>query len=287
MKLIIITGLSGSGKSTTLHTLEDLGYYCIDNLPVFMLETFGKELAQSNDQTFPYHLTAVGIDARNQSSSLLRASQVVSDMRNQGIDCQILFLEAQDETLLKRFSETRRKHPLTDPDRPLAEAIQLERTLLEPLLSNADLRIDTTHTNIHELRNMIRQRLMDAPTEGMSILFQSFGHKHGVPRDADFVYDVRCLPNPHWKAELRCLTGRDQAVADFLGKDEQVRRMLDHISHFLEEWIPAFEEEGRNYLTIAIGCTGGQHRSVYLAEELATHFQAMGHRVLTRHRELP
>ncbi|HEC16583.1 MAG TPA: RNase adapter RapZ [Sedimenticola sp.] len=291
MKLVIITGLSGSGKSTTLHTLEDLGYYCIDNLPVFMLETFGRELgrelARSGDQTFPYRLTAVGIDARNQSGSLPRAAAAVSEMRNQGIDCQILFLEAEDETLLKRFSETRRKHPLTDPDRPLAEAIQLERTLLEPLLGNADLRIDTTHTNIHELRGIIHRRLMDAPSKRMSILFQSFGHKHGVPGDADFVYDVRCLPNPHWKAELRSLTGRDQAVMDFLGRDGQVRRMQDHIGHFLEAWIPAFEEEGRSYLTIAIGCTGGRHRSVYLAERLARHFQALGYQVLTRHRELP
>jgi UPF0042 nucleotide-binding protein len=287
MKLIIVTGLSGSGKSTTLHTLEDMGYYCVDNLPVFMLDSFGKELAHSGDKA--YQLTAVGVDARNRSDYLLKVPAVVEDLRKRGIDSEILFLEAQDEALLRRFSETRRKHPLTAPDLPLAEAVQLERTLLEPLLSHADLKVDTTHTNIHELRNIIRQRLTTTskPVKEMSILFQSFGHKHGVPRDADFVYDVRCLPNPHWVAELRTYTGRDKPVMDFLGKDKQVKKMLEHISHFLQAWIPAFEEEGRSYLTIAVGCTGGQHRSVYLAEQLAKYFQSQGRNVLVRHRELP
>jgi len=284
MKLIIITGLSGSGKSTTLHTLEDMGYYCVDNLPVFMLETFGNELIQSGDKT--YHLTAVGIDARNQSDTLLEVPNAVQNLRKQGFNCEILFLEAQDECLLRRFSETRRKHPLTDQSRPLAEAIQLERTLLEPLLSNADLRIDSSHTNIHELRRIIRQRLLDTPSKEISILFQSFGYKHGIPRDADFVYDVRCLPNPHWKPELRPLTGCDQPVADYLKQEHPVQQMQEQISLFLGKWIPAFENEGRSYLTVAIGCTGGQHRSVYLAEQLAKHFQALGQRVLTRHREL-
>ncbi len=287
MKLIIVTGLSGSGKSITLHTLEDMGYYCVDNLPVFMLESFGRELAQSEDDA--YQLTAIGIDARNRSDCLLKAPAVVQDLRKRGIDCEILFLEAQDETLLKRFSETRRKHPLTAADVPLAEAVELERTLLEPLLSHADLKVDTTHTNIHELRSIIRQRLASdskAP-KVMSILFQSFGHKHGVPKDADFVYDVRCLPNPHWIAELRPYTGCDQPVVDFLGQDKQVQKMLEHIIQFLQAWIPAFEEDGRSYLTVAIGCTGGQHRSVYLAEQLAKHFQSQGRNILLRHRELP
>ncbi len=287
MKLIIVTGLSGSGKSTTLHTLEDMGYYCVDNLPVFMLESFGRELAQSGDRA--YQLTAIGIDARNRSDCLLKAPAVVQDLRKRGIDCEILFLEAQDEALLRRFSETRRKHPLTAPDVPLAEAVQLERTLLEPLLSHADLKVDTTHTNIHELRSIIRQRLTGASKQSkeMSILFQSFGHKHGVPKDADFVYDVRCLPNPHWIAELRPYTGCDQPVIEFLGQDRQVQKMLEHITQFLQAWIPAFEEEGRSYLTVAIGCTGGQHRSVYLAEQLAKYFQSQGRDILIRHRELP
>ncbi len=287
MKLIIVTGLSGSGKSTTLHTLEDMGYYCVDNLPVFMLESFGRELAQSEDDA--YQLTAIGIDARNRSDCLLKAPAVVQDLRKRGIDCEILFLEAQDEALLRRFSETRRKHPLTAADVPLAEAVELERTLLEPLLSHADLKVDTTHTNIHELRSIIRQRLASGPKapKEISILFQSFGHKHGVPKDADFVYDVRCLPNPHWIAELRPYTGCDQPVVDFLGQDAQVRKMLEHIVDFLQTWIPAFEEDGRSYLTVAIGCTGGQHRSVYLAEQLARHFQSQGRNILIRHRELP
>ncbi len=287
MKLIIVTGLSGSGKSITLHTLEDMGYYCVDNLPIFMLESFGRELAQSGESA--YQLTAVGIDARNCSDCLLDAPSVVQGLRKRGIDCEILFLEAQDETLLKRFSETRRKHPLTASDVPLAEAVELERTLLEPLLSHADLKIDTTHANIHELRSIIRQRLAcdSKAAKEMSILFQSFGHKHGIPKDADFVYDVRCLPNPHWIAELRPYTGCDQPVMDFLGQDSQVQKMLEHITHFLQAWVPVFEEGGRSYLTVAIGCTGGQHRSVYLAEQLAKHFQSQGQNILIRHRELP
>ncbi len=287
MKLIIVTGLSGSGKSTTLHTLEDMGYYCVDNLPVFMLESFGRELAQLEDET--YQLTAIGIDARNRSDCLLKAPAVVRDLRRRGIDCEILFLEAEDETLLKRFSETRRKHPLTAADVPLAEAVELERALLEPLLSHADLKVDTTHTNIHELRSIIRQRLTSEPrvSKEISILFQSFGHKHGVPKDADFVYDVRCLPNPHWIAELRPYTGCDQPVIDFLAQEAQVQKMLEDIVRFLQAWIPAFEEDGRSYLTVAIGCTGGQHRSVYLVEQLAGRFQQQGRNILIRHRELP
>ncbi len=285
MKLVIVTGLSGSGKSTALHTLEDVGYYCIDNLPVFLLQAFGRELAQSTNAL--YRLSAVGIDARNQSAELEKVPTAIAAMRDQGIECEILFLEAQDDILIRRFSETRRRHPLSDQERPLAEAIQLERALLSPLLSSADLRIDTTHSNIHELRSLVRQRLSHAPSNRISLLFQSFGYKHGVPRDADFVYDARCLPNPHWRAELRPLTGRDKAVADFLEQDERVLRMKEQISAFLEQWIPCFEEEGRSYLTIAIGCTGGQHRSVYLVEQLTNYFKTQGCRALTRHRELP
>jgi UPF0042 nucleotide-binding protein len=285
MKLVIITGLSGSGKSTALHTLEDLGYYCIDNLPVFLLRTMGAEMAQSDDPA--YELAAVGIDARNQARDLHRLPAMVDELRCQGIDCQIMFLEARDEVLLRRFSETRRKHPLTDPDRPLGEAIQLERELLEPLLGAADLCIDSSKINIHELRDLIRQRLIDSPAKGVSLLLESFGYKHGIPIEANFVYDARCLPNPHWDEALRPLTGRDQPVADFLGQNEKAQRLLNHISTFLEQWIPAFEKEGRCYLTVAIGCTGGQHRSVYLVEQLARHFQAQGQNILVRHRELP
>jgi UPF0042 nucleotide-binding protein len=284
MKLIIITGLSGSGKSIALHTLEDLGYYCIDNLPMCLLRALAQEL--SENPAGVYRRTAVGIDARNQHDDLRELPRLVREIRENGIECDIVFLEAQDDTLIKRFSETRRKHPLSDRQHTLAEAIQTERTLLEPFQRDADLRIDTTHTNQHQLRDIIRSRLDEKPEPSISLLFQSFGYKHGVPRDADFVFDVRCLPNPHWEANLRPLSGLDSAVKQFLEQGPHVLELLQDITGFLERWIPSFEADGRNYLTVALGCTGGQHRSVYLVERLAAHFQEQGRQALTRHREL-
>ena len=284
MRLIIVTGLSGSGKTIALHTLEDLGYNCIDNLPMYMLKALAEELVKHPQEERPR--TAVGIDARNQMEDLRHLPKLVKEMKAQGLGCQILFLEAQDDTLIKRFSETRRKHPLTDDDHPLAEAIHLERTLLEPIISDTDLRIDTTHTNQHELREIISARLNEQQQRTLSVMFQSFGYKHGVPRDVDFVFDARCLPNPHWEQELRPLTGRDKPVARFLEDNPDVIRMQQDISNFLEHWIPAFEADGRNYLTIAIGCTGGHHRSVYLVEQLAAHFSNDQRQVVIRHREL-
>jgi UPF0042 nucleotide-binding protein len=283
MRLIIVTGLSGSGKTIALHTLEDLGYNCIDNLPMYMLKALSEELVKHPQEE---QRTAVGIDARNQIEDLRHLPKLVSEMKEKGLECEIVFLEAQDETLIKRFSETRRKHPLTDDDHPLAEAIHLERTLLEPITSDADLRIDTTHTNQHELREIICARLNEREQRTISVMFQSFGYKHGVPRDVDFVFDVRCLPNPHWEQELRPLTGRDDAVARFLESDPDVIRMKQDITQFLEHWIPAFEADGRNYLTIAIGCTGGHHRSVYMVEQLTAHFSDEERQIVTRHREL-
>jgi UPF0042 nucleotide-binding protein len=198
----------------------------------------------------------------------------------------VLYLEAEPETLIKRFSETRRKHPLTAVDRSLGEAIELERLLLEPILSAADLRIDTTHTNVHQLRALVRDRLSeDAPVK-VSILLQTFGFKHGVPRDADFVIDVRCLPNPHWQPDLRPLTGLDDAVMRFLEDSPDVLEMRDDLTSFFDRWIPRFESDGRSYLTIAIGCTGGQHRSVYMGEHLRGHLASRGHKVMIRHLEL-
>ena len=214
MKLIIVTGLSGSGKSIALNALEDLGYYCIDNLPVFMLPSFTETLGRKRDARFAR--TAVGIDARNPSTDLDNLTTLLEPLRSAGVWCEILYLEAQDETLIKRYSETRRPHPLANDEHPLAEAIQLERALLAPFLSAADLRVDTTHTNLYQLRDIVRSLVGERTTHEMSVLLVSFGYKHGVPPDADFVYDVRCLPNPHWKAELRPLTGKDQPVAEFL-----------------------------------------------------------------------
>jgi len=284
MKLSIITGLSGSGKSVALHALEDAGYYCIDNLPSFLLPSLATELASRQDDCF--QLTAVGIDARNPTDSLGDLSALMAPLEKQGIQYEVVFLEAQDETIIKRFSETRRKHPLSSEDRSLAEAICYERELLASFHSAASLRIDTTQTNVHQLRQLLRDRMSDHGETDLSLLFQSFGFKHSVPRDADFVFDVRCLPNPHWHQELRPLTGKDAAVTAFLEKSSDVQEMQQAITDYLSRWIPNFEEDGRSYLTIAIGCTGGQHRSVYLAEQLAAHFRGMGQHAQVRHREI-
>ena len=285
MKFVIVTGLSGSGKSVALNTLEDLGFYCIDNLPSFLLESFADALIGEHASRFAE--TAVGIDARNAPDDLRRVPPIVKRLRAAGIDAEIVFLEAEDEVLVQRFSETRRRHPLTDVDTSLADAIRQERELLAPFLSNADLRIDTTRTSLHELRDLMRRRVAERPRGVMSLLFLSFGFKRGVPRDADLVFDARCLPNPHWEPGLRPLTGRDAEVANFLERDPRVPALLDQITGFLGTWLPCFRDEGRTYLTVAIGCTGGQHRSVYLVEQLARRFRGTEPRVLVSHRELP
>ncbi|MEN8167206.1 MAG: RNase adapter RapZ [Pseudomonadota bacterium] len=283
-KLLIITGLSGSGKTIALHTLEDLGYYCMDNLPVSLLEAFAKNLLDKPEATFAR--TAIGIDVRSQPDQLSKLPHMVSTLREQAIQCEVIFLEAQPDTLIKRFSETRRRHPLSSDKRSLGEAIRQERLLLEPLISNADLCIDTTHTTLHELRDLIQGRMVGDKRQ-VSLLFQSFGFKHGVPRDVDFVFDVRCLPNPHWETELRPLTGLDPKVGAFLKSFSETELMLNDLTQFLESWIPRFEVDGRSYLTIAVGCTGGQHRSVFVTDSLFNYFQSQGHNVLSRHRELP
>lgn len=284
IKLIIVSGLSGSGKSVVLHTLEDLGYYCIDNLPMYLLRAMADEIKQGHDS--PNRKMAVSIDARNQTKNLHQLPTLVDDIRQHGIHCQMIFLEAQDDVLLRRFSETRRKHPLTDENRSLSDAIQLEREILEPFLSDADLRVDSSRTNQHELRDLIRNHIAERKQQQISVQFQSFGYKHGVPSDVDFVFDVRCLPNPHWEKELRALTGRDQEVANFLQGNERVEQLRDDIISFLDRWVPIFEADGRNYLTVAIGCTGGQHRSVYMVEQISSYFQNSGRDTITRHREL-
>ena len=207
-------------------------------------------------------------------------------LENAGIDCQVVTLDAQDDVLIKRFSETRRKHPLTDDSTSLAQAIVHEREILQPLIQLSDLRIDTTTSNVHQLCKTVRSRVAQAGEKKISLQFESFGFKHGVPRDADFVFDVRCLPNPHWQKELRPFTGRDEAVANFLEKQGDSLRMFDDISRFVKDWIPSFQADGRAYLTIAIGCTGGQHRSVYLTEKLADHFVDQGVTTIRSHREL-
>lgn len=284
MKLIVVSGLSGSGKSIALNTLEDLGYYCIDNLPIGMLPNVREQLL--GDWGKNHSHVAVGIDARNSLDELKSFPELHKSFSASALTCEIFFLEADENVLLKRYSETRRKHPLTDDTHSLADAIRLERELLAPIAATADLIMDTSHTNIYELRDLIRNRVTHEDFETMSLLFQSFGFKNGLPTDADFVFDVRCLPNPHWEASLRPLTGMDEAVVNYLKGESWVQEMKEEIVSFLQKWIPRFEQENRTYMTIAIGCTGGQHRSVYLVEELARFFTEQRDNVIVRHREL-
>jgi len=285
VKLIVVSGLSGAGKSVAMDVLEDLGYYCIDNLPVNLLPALATEL---EDGARPaYRRAAVAIDARNPAEALQRLPEVIERLRESGIADELLFLEADDQTLIKRFSETRRKHPLTADDIALAEAIRRERHLLAPVRSLADVCVDTSRLHLHQLRDLVRDRVDRRPRDTLSLLFQSFGYKHGVPTDADMVFDSRCLPNPHWVPSLRRLSGRDSEVTRFLAAQPEVGEMEQSLKAFLEQWVPRFEKENRAYLTVAIGCTGGQHRSVYLVERLAEHFRAKRGAVQVRHRELP
>ncbi|MEE9421698.1 MAG: RNase adapter RapZ [Gammaproteobacteria bacterium] len=283
MKIIIVSGLSGSGKSVALHTLEDIGYYCVDNLPISMLERFINEISQA---TTPVEGIAVGIDVRNLSVQIEYFGQVLHSLNSQDIKYQILFLRCNNQTLLKRFSETRRRHPLSNSHTSLQEAINTEQKLLEPVAGEADLLIDTSNSNVHELRDLVRQRIEYSQDKTMSLLFESFGYKRGIPSDADFVFDARCLPNPYWDESLRDFTGRDSAVIKFLEKQPQVIAMHKQLMNFLEEWIPEFSQASHSYLTVAIGCTGGKHRSVYLTEQLGRYFRKDYPNLVIRHRDI-
>jgi UPF0042 nucleotide-binding protein len=264
-----------------LHMLEDLDYYCVDNIPAGLLPMFISHTVRSRESTYGY--TAVGVDARNRPAEIASVPKLVADLKRSGVGCEVLFLRADQEALLKRYSETRRRHPLSREGLGLADAISQEQSLLEPIADAADLIIDTTRTSVHELRELIRDRV-GARVEGrMSILFESFAFRHGVPGDADFVFDVRSLPNPYWEPGLARFTGRDPAVVEYLERHPQVTKMFDDIVAFLEHWIPELVRTNRSYLTIAIGCTGGQHRSVYLVERLARHFSAKFPQVHARH----
>lgn len=285
MKLLVISGLSGSGKSIVLQALEDLNYYCVDNLPISLLLDFSVQMAARQSSRGMGNV-AVGIDSRNSEEELQGFRTVMGSIRDHGIDTEIVFLEASNSVLLKRFSETRRKHPLTRSDMSLAAAITVERKLLGPIAVDADLCIDTSRSNVHQLRKMVRERIAQRSTAATSIQFMSFGFKFGVPEDADFVFDVRCLPNPYWDPRLRLHTGKDQEVIGYLQGDAMVEAMYDDVRAFLQKWIAAFKEENRSYITIAIGCTGGQHRSVYLVERLADFFRSENDQILIRHREL-
>jgi len=284
MRLVILSGLSGSGKSVALHMLEDLGYYCVDNIPAGHLQSFVRETLLTGDPA--YQRMAVGIDARNRMEDIRAVPQTVKKLKADGIECEIVFLYAEDAVLLKRYSESHRPHPLAGDGRSLKDAIKAERELLGPLADEADMVLDSSRTSVHELRELVRERIHREERAALSILFQSFGFRHGIPGDSDFVFDARGLPNPYWEPSLRPLTGRDLAVAKYLEQHELVRHFVADITGFLEFWIPKFESSNRRYLTVSIGCTGGYHRSVYVVEKLAEHFKVQGREVLTRHNEL-
>ncbi|WP_374473715.1 RNase adapter RapZ [Arenimonas sp.] len=280
---MVVTGLSGSGKSVALKTLEDLDVYCTDNLPVELLPEFVKSVAGDGRNMARM---AVGIDVRN-ASDLARIPEWLSAVGSLGFDYKLVFFDTRDEVLLKRYSDTRRKHPLSHGGLALADAIELERLRLRPLQAIADLVMDTSEMNVHQMRRQVTTAVGAGTTRGMSLLFESFAYKRGLPADADFVFDARALPNPHWDARLRPLSGRDAAVREHLDQDPVVQDFVAQVQTFLDAWVPRFEAETRSYLTIAFGCTGGRHRSVYLAERLAAHCRGLGREgVLTFHREL-
>jgi UPF0042 nucleotide-binding protein len=277
MQLFLISGLSGSGKSIAIKLLEDSGFYCVDNLPAELLPTLMDNLHQSG-----YRQIAVAVDVRS-GSSVRELPQLIERFRIQGIDVRLLFLDANNDELVKRFSETRRRHPLSNDTRTLPECVQQEREMLASI-GGVGHHIDTSDLNPNALRAWVKS-FIQLDRARLTLLFQSFGFKHGIPLDADMVFDVRCLPNPHYNPFLRPLTGRDAKVVEFLEPLPAVQQMYDDIQGFVERWLPAYVDDNRSYLTVAVGCTGGQHRSVYLTERLARHF-APQQQVLVRHREL-
>lgn len=283
MKLVIISGRSGSGKSTALHVLEDLGYYCIDNMPCGLLPAL---ISEMEHEDVPREKVAISIDARNVPVNLERFPETINAIKQTGIEYTIVYLDAEDQTILTRFSATRRKHPLTNETTSLDEAIVKETTLLDPIITLADLKIDTSNLSLHQLRDIVKQQVGQQTDTTLALLFVSFGFKHGVPSDADLVFDVRCLPNPYWDPVLRKYNGRDKQIIQFLEKQAVVEEMFIDLRSYLDKWLPEFEANNRSYMTVAIGCTGGHHRSVYLTERLAKHFSKSLHNVQLRHRDL-
>jgi UPF0042 nucleotide-binding protein len=284
LRLVIISGVSGSGKSVALHVLEDLGFYCVDNIPVALLKPFVDELIWRKDPAFEN--VGIGLDARSRASDLAHVPTLVQTLREGGLAVEIIFLQTDNKVLLSRFSETRRKHPLSDEKTSLEEAIAKERDLLSPIINSAELVIDTTRMSVYALREQIRERVAPRTPGAVSIMIESFGYKNGLPANADFVFDVRCLPNPYWEPQLRPLSGKDEPVQTFLDAAPMVQEMVDAISAFLEEWIPRYQDFQRSYLTVAIGCTGGMHRSVYVAEAVAKKLASKHKNIRTHHSEV-
>lgn len=280
--MLVVSGMSGSGKSGALHTLEDLGYYCVDNLPADLLPEFVRRLQASESSP---DKVAVGIDARN-LDNLSDVPVALSQIGAMGANPRLLFLEARDDVLLRRYADTRRRHPLSHLGLVLADAISLDRQALRPLRQIADILIDTSDLNVHQMRRRVLAEFGLSGT-GLSLLFQSFAYRHGVPADADFVFDARVLPNPHWDARLRPLSGRDAEVRDYLDAQQEVALYFTQVQQFLDTWLTKLRSETRSYATIAFGCSGGRHRSVYLAERMAAHCRQQGwSEVATHHREL-
>ncbi len=283
MSFFIVSGLSGSGKTIALQALEDAGFYCIDNLPASLIAQFAEQLRDARDGSLKD--VAIGIDARNRAF-LAEVPGSLEKLRALGIQYRVIFLEAEESVLVMRFKETRRPHPMLDARTSLPEAIRLEKALLEPLAFAAALRIDTSHTRPQDLRTQVLSFARGEETAGITLMFESFGYKRGTPLDADYVFDIRCLPNPYWQPELRRHSGLDEPVIRFLEGHPEVGEMFGALVAFLEKWLPSFERADRSYLTVAVGCTGGQHRSVYMVHRLAQHFAAKGIKTQIRHREL-
>ena len=279
--LVIISGRSGSGKSTALHLLEDEGFYCIDNLPIKFISELDDKIGSV------HHNIAISIDSRNQTEDLHSFRETLHSLQENGKSGEIYYLDADVNTLLRRYNETRRKHPLTSDTTSLKEAIEQEHTLLSPLADLADATIDTSQMSHHDLHQWIRDKVTHKTTGSLQLLIQSFGFKKGIPNDTDYIFDVRCLPNPYWQPGLRALSGKDQSVIRFLESEALAKELYDDIYRFLKNWLPKFQANNRCYMSIGIGCTGGRHRSVYLVDKLAKQLEETIDNILVRHRELP
>lgn len=282
-QLVLVTGLSGGGKSTALRALEDLGYYCVDNLPAALLPEFAHQIRRG--ESVEYERVALGVDARSPGRDLGAIPGWLEELSGSGMQCDLLFLTADTKAIIKRFSETRRRHPLTSAEQALPQAIEQEKVLLAKLRSRADWVIDTSDTNIHQLRRQV-WKCVGGDNESMTVVLESFAFKRGVPQDVDFIFDARILPNPHWVEELRDFSGLDAPVREWLEQDESVERMITDVLGFLETWLPEFQHSQRSYVTVGIGCTGGRHRSVYLVDRLAGSLRGTFSEVLIHHREM-
>ena len=281
--LIVLTGLSGGGKTVALRALEDLEFYCVDNLPSALLPQLVNAVVEGNGNK--HRRIAVGVDVRNRGADFAHMPTVLSELAAAGVQVHLIFLDCRDEILIKRYSESRRRHPLAMRGLSLADAIAEERKLLRPLMAIAERVIDSSDLNVHQLRRLVATGYAQA-TEGLTLMFQSFAFRRGLPLDADFVFDARCLPNPHWHPHLRPLSGKDAPVREFLDSEPLVGEYFSDTARWLDAWLPRFEQDDRSYLTISVGCTGGRHRSVYLVEKLAAYYRDRREGVLTFHREL-